>query len=142
MEIMQSNGWVFKNLTNSMSQCMPFTSTVPDVCGMDGSTWYGWGCGNKAGSITTLLRGSGVATLHYGNCGDSGKVNVYLNGTKILSSPPGRKSLQSFDYYDGNELKITDEEGNGIIQIISITFACKGAIYFHVICVLLFYSLS
>ena len=130
MEIMQSNGWVFENLTNNMSQCMPFTSTVQNVCGMDGSAWYGWGCGNKEGSISTILRGSGTATLHYGNCWHSGKVSVYLNNTKILSSPPDTNSLQSFDYHDGNELKIMDDDGTGIIQMINITFTCKGAINF------------
>ena len=127
---MQSNGWVFENLTNNMSQCMPFASIVQDLCAMDGSAWYGWGCSTNVGSISTILRGSGTANLHYGNCWNSGIVNVYLNNEKILSSPPDTNSLQTFDYQDGNELKITDEGGTGLIQIINITFSCKGAIAF------------
>ena len=122
---MQSNGWLFENLTNDMSQCMPFTSVVPDVCG-GRSKWYGWGCGNKVGIISTTLRGSGTVTLHYGNCWNAGMVNVYLNNTRELSSLPSTTVLQSFDYHDGEELEIREEDGNGIIQLIDISFTCKG----------------
>ena len=124
MEIMQNNGWIFDNLTNEMSLCMPFKSNVPEVCG-GRLGWYGWGCGSKKGSISTVLRGSGTVQLHYGNCWNSGIVNVYLNGTKILSSNSETTRLSSFDYRDGERLEITDEN-TGIVHIRNITFNCKG----------------
>ena len=125
---MKSNGWIFENLTSDMSECMPFTSIVSDVCGRD-FNWYGWGCGNINGSVSTILRGSGTATLQYGNCWNAGKVNVYLNNTKIISSRSATVELQTFDYRDGDELKIMEEDGNGIIQIMNISFACKGSTF-------------
>ena len=124
MEVMQNNGWIFENLTDEMSLCMPFKSNVPKVCG--GSLgWYGWGCGSKKGSISTVLRGSGTAQLHYGNCWNEGEVDVYLNGTKILSSDSDSTQVNSFDYRDGEKLEITEVD-TGIIQIRNITFKCKG----------------
>ena len=124
MEVMEPNGWLFKNLTNEMSLCMPFKSNVPEVCG--GSLgWYGWGCGGKKGSISTTLRGTGTAHLHFGNCWNTGMVNVHLNGTKIMSSNADSTHLSSFNYRDGDKLEIT-EVGTGIIQMINITFKCKG----------------
>lgn len=124
MDVMQNNGWMFDNLTNEMALCMPFKSNVPDVCG-GRLGWYGWGCGSSKGSISTVLRGSGTAQLHYGNCWKEGKVDVYLNGTKILSSDADSTQVSSFDYRDGEKLEITDVD-TGIIQIRNITFKCKG----------------
>ena len=121
---MEDNGWIFDNLTNEMALCMPFKSNVPEVCGGN-LGWYGWGCGSKKGSISTVLRGSGTAQLHYGNCWNDGKVDVFLNGTKIVPSDADSTQVSSFDYRDGEKLEIM-EVGAGIIQIRKMTFKCKG----------------
>ena len=127
---METNGWVFENLTSNISYCMPSQSTVQEKCGGKNATnWYGWGCGKNVGAISTVLRGSGTATLHYGNCWNSGMINVYLNNVKISYSLPGTSQRYRFPYNDGYELKIMDEEGNGIINIIDIKFTCKGKSY-------------
>ena len=131
MEVMTSNGWIFENLTKDMALCMPFKSDVPDVCG--GSLgWYGWGCGSKKGSISTILRGSGTANLYFGNCWITGTVNVWLNGNKVTSSNSDTMKLSSFDYRNGDKLEITDED-TGIIQIRNITFKCKGNYCFTIL---------
>ena len=124
---MEENGWKFENLTSNISYCMPFKSTVKEKCwGENGTHWYGWGCGLNVGSISTILRGSGTATLNYGNCGTDGIVNVYLNNVKISYSSPETDLRYKFQYNDGSELKIMDESGGGIIRIIDISFTCKG----------------
>ena len=131
MEVMTSNGWIFENLTKDMALCMPFKSDVSDFCG--GSLgWYGWGCGSKKGSISTILRGSGTAQLYFGNCWNTGKVNVWLNGNKVLSSNSDTMKLSLFDYRNGDKLEITDED-TGIIQIRNITFKCKGNYCFTIL---------
>ena len=56
---------------------------------------------------------------------NTGKVNVWLNGNKVLSSNSDTIKLSSFDYRKGDKLEITDED-TGIIQIRTITFKCKG----------------
>ena len=124
---MEANGWVFENLTSNISHCMPSISPVHRKCGgKNGTHWYGWGCGNNVGSISTSLKGSGTVSLHYGNCWNEGNVIVYLNNVEISRSSPGTSQVYRIPYNDGNELKIMDENGNAIIKIVDITFTCKG----------------
>ena len=126
-DIMEANGWVFENLTSNISYCMPSRPTIKEKCrGENGTHWYGWGCGKNVGAVSITFKGSGTATLNYGNCWDSGRVNVYLNNVKVSYSLPGTTEMYRFPYNDGNELKIMDEEGNAIINIFDITFNCKG----------------
>ena len=124
---MEENGWVFENLTNNISHCMPSVSTIHENCGGENGThWYGWGCGNTVGSISTILKGTGTASLYYGNCWNEGNVNVYVNNEKVSYSTPGVTQVYKIPYNDGDELKLTDEDGNSIINIVDITFTCKG----------------
>ena len=126
-ESMEANGWIFENLTSNISLCMPSISSVHEKCGGENGThWYGWGCGNNVGSISTTLIGSGTVSLHYGNCWNEGNVIVYLDNVEISHSSPGTSQMYRIPYNDGNELKIMDVNGNAIIKIVDITFTCKG----------------
>ena len=137
---MQDKGWTFNNLSSNMSNCLPFENVVPDVCGAN-SNWYGWGCGNSVGTLSTILKGSGIVTLHYGNCWNDGKVNVYRNNTKMTTALPRTTKFYSFDYNNGDELAIREEGGNGIIQLINISFTCKGIYAPNFICIICYYNM-
>ena len=101
--------------------------SVPDVlssCG-GGTKWYGWAGipGNeveKIGSISTVLPASGRLRLRYGNCWNSGKVTVYLNGVFKNSAPPNSDRTTIFYFQAGDELRISDEGPNSIILFNSI----------------------
>ena len=97
--------------------------SVPDVwssCG-GGNKWYGWNGspGNedeKIGSISTILPASGRLRLRYGNCWNSGKVTVYLNGVFKNSAPPNSYRTSIFNFQAGDELMLRDEGHNSIIE--------------------------
>ena len=81
-----------------------------------GSPWFGWKNYLAVGYIKTTLYGSGHASLTFGNCWTSstGTVNLYLDGTMIASAGPTSMKTATFDYSNGNELKL--DENDGIIR--------------------------
>ena len=73
-----------------------------------------WSCfkdRHLLGYIKTTLSGSGRAKLDFGNCyHTSGIVKVFLDNTEIASATNGTASKTvEFDYNDGNELKLVEE---------------------------------
>merc|ERR1711976_1147795 len=78
--------------------------------------WYAWKSGDAAGKMSTTLIAKGKGELDFGNCWNSGVVEVYLDGSKIASAGPGESKVLSFDYNDGSKLEIR-EVNNAIIQI-------------------------
>ena len=104
---MESNGWVFHGTKG---------------CG--NGNWYGdcgtesWYCsGASIGSISTNFKGSGMATLDFGNCYKKGMVMVFVNGVSKSDANENEKSkIIKFKFDAGDELKITEKEG-GIIKL-------------------------
>ena len=113
---MESNGWVF-DVTQSMG------STYANNCGVE--SWYGWTSYTAVGSIETVLQGSGMAILNYGNCYYKGVVKVYLNGNLIsVAGAHVKDKLAEIPFSNGDLLKITEE--SGIIKLNSFEINCPG----------------
>ena len=81
-----------------------------------------WGYTNAApvGYVSATFKGSGIATLNFGNCWKKGITKVYLNGQVVGSAGPFQSSVVArFNYKSGDNLKIA-EENMGIIKINSL----------------------
>jgi len=78
--------------------------------------FYAWKSEDAVGKMSTTLIAKGKGELDFGNCWNSGVVEVYLDGSKIASAGPGESKVISFDYNDGSKLEIR-EVNNAIIQI-------------------------
>ena len=79
------------------------------------SPWFGYKYGQSVGSIKTTLSGSGgQASLTFGNCWPTGTVNLYLDGMIIGSAGPKSTKTVTFEYSNGNELKL-DEVNTAVI---------------------------
>ena len=88
--------------------------------------WFGWKNNNPVGSIKTTLYGIGHASLSFGNCWTSGTVNLYLDGTIIASAHPKSMKTATFDFSNGNKLKL-DEINTGIIRFEDFKISnCEG----------------
>ena len=113
-------GWTFDLISG------PWNSDPSNYGTCSGSPWFGWGHRVSQGSIKTTLYGSGHASLTFGNCWTTGTVNLYLDGTKISSAGPNSMKTATFDYSNGNELKL-DEINTGIIRFEDfISNSCEG----------------
>ena len=94
------------------------------------SNWYCYKLNEHEGSIKTTLFGNGRAKLDFGNCYTSGIVKVFVDNTEIASTTHSTTSKTvEFDYNDGSELKIV-EENAGIImfnsfEVLSCTLTGK-----------------
>ena len=101
------------------------------VCG--NHTFWGYKYGTASGSVSATLKGSGIATLDFGSCGDSGITAVYLkrpflNYVRLGIADGSKRELSkivSFSYEPGYILKI-EEEQTGIIKINSLKLRCTG----------------
>ena len=81
-----------------------------------------WAYTNAApvGYVSAIFKGSGIATLNFGNCWKKGITKVYLNGNAVSSAGPFQSSVVArFNYKSGDNLKIA-EENMGIIKINSL----------------------
>ena len=113
---MESNGWVYHGKKG---------------CG--NGNWYGdcgtesWYCtGSEIGSISTKFKGTGLATLDFGNCykeSKKGMVEVFVKSAKSkkwVSKGDANKNEKSksikLEFSPGDELKITEKNG-GIIKL-------------------------
>ena len=102
------------NFTDSQNREYPGASKC--------TNWYGWTNLEPQGSISTVLKGNGLAKLNFGNCWDGMKpwtksqVKVYLDGKEIQSAKHGQSNvLVEFEYEEGSKLEIR-EMNVGIIQ--------------------------
>ena len=94
----------------------PTQNTGYDVLPYTCQNWYCFKPGTPVGSIKTTLSGNARGKLDFGNCYTGGVVKVFLDNTEIASAPANTTSKTiEFDYYDGNELKLV-EENTGIIM--------------------------
>ena len=123
---MESNGWVFYGKKRCGTGNWYEDSKGQKVCGP--GSWY---CsGSAIGSISTTLRGSGSATLDFGNCYTKGKVVVLLNGQEINGKGKSTANANvkskniTFKFIPGDELKIIEPD-NGIIKLNSFNVKPK-----------------
>ena len=119
---MEANGWTFIRVNNHMNK------QYKQQCAT--KTWYGYGYGkgSNVGQVSAKLKGSGAATLNFGNCFSDGNVEAHLNkrliGVAQKNTP--NKSV-TFAFSSGDVLMI--QEDTGIIKLNSLKFSCKGTAY-------------
>merc|ERR1719197_1534976 len=116
---MRSNGWVI--------DIQYYNQDLDPQCST-GSNFYGWNIQNNVGTLSATLSGQGTATLRFGNCWNAGTVKAYLNDALIDSASPNSQKTVQFSFTDGSSLKLKDENGNSVIQLNGIEFACEAAI--------------
>ena len=90
--------------------------------------WYAYEPGTDRCYMKTKLIGRGKGKLDFGNCWKKsvGVVKVSLDGNVIASAQNGTKKVVEFDFTDGNELKLSEEE-YGIIRFKSFkVLNCQG----------------
>ena len=114
---MQSSGWSVSGPFNGIN-----TLGGKNKC--KSSHFHAYRNGNSVGVVSKIMHGSGSAKLEYGNCWDSGNVNVYLNGKKINSAPKYVQKSVDFSFSDGDKLEVKDEDGNAVIQLIRLRITC------------------
>ena len=114
---MEKNGWIFNTSHSDMVWGR-------NHCG-EGS-WFGLHSGSAEGSVSTTFKGSGTATLSFGNCWTSSayKVSVVING-EIRSEAMGNVMEKeiSFSFNKGDNLII--KEDGAIIKISSLDITCN-----------------
>ena len=76
--------------------------------------------------MSTKLKGYGYATLEFGNCINTGTVQVFLNGKTIGSTATDKKEQKKiqFDFWDGDTLAL--KENSGMILFGGFTYTCTG----------------
>jgi hypothetical protein len=118
-ETMTGQGWKFhdlgpQNALGGKGEC-------------SNMSWHAHGIGNNAGTAEFDFNFSGSILLVYGNCWKSGKTNVYLNGKKIDSAPPNTTAKEvAFGVKKNDKLELKDQEGNAVMQIVSMEVICPG----------------
>ena len=102
------------NFTDSQKRKYPGASNC--------ANWYGWTNFQPEGSISTILKGNGLAKLNFGNCWDGrepwtkSSVKVFLDGKEIKSARHRQVNvLVEFEYQEGSKLEIREIDV-GIIQ--------------------------
>lgn len=79
------------------------------------SGYTGYTNGDNVGGIKFTLKGSGVATLNYGNCWDKGNVKLYINGAyQAKASKKQNKVDYKFAFTKGDVIELKDEDGYDI----------------------------
>ena len=116
---MKKTGWTFKDFDGKKNLAGQNKCTA--------TAWHGYGNEGKVATLSKVLRGSGAATLDFGNCWNAGKTNVYLNGKLLDSAGPKTASKTVlFGYKDGDKLELRDEEGNAVLMTSKLTL-CAAA---------------
>ena len=124
---MELNGWIISTNRPSSGDNIQYH----DICGKSNTqnakianTWYGWAMQDDVGIISASLKGSGDATLRYGNCYLYGTVTVYLDNVEISRAGPGEIHDVSFPYNHGSILKLQEDEG--IIKLHQFNWNCSS----------------
>ena len=112
---MEQNGWIFENLVSKPNK-------YQRQCNND--TWYGWRKDYKIpGIVSATFRGSGTATLTFGNCYNLNTVDVYFNNEKIATANGDeRKKKATFNFYKGSVLRI--EVVRPILKLNALEISC------------------
>jgi len=127
---MSKNGWKIEVPNMKGQNQIDLNSWIHWRCGSETNeveNWYGWKSGASAGTISTILKGSGNLTIDFGNCWSEGEVKVYLDSKLMAAAPKLTKHVvKKFSFNQGALLEIKDEGANSIIRLNSITFECSA----------------
>ena len=131
--VMEGNGWNVdveysnENDWNSIENC----SLV---------TFYGYSPNEIVGTVSANFKGSGEATLAYGNCFRTGYVLVSLNDLELGRVDSNSRANVTFDFSEGDILRIEEFE-SARIKLYRLTFEGCGkllflnsCIYYNVFC--------
>ena len=103
----------------------PFTrrmhcQTIDPVSNCDGG-WYG------RPSVSLTMKGPGVVTLGFGNCGAEGSVIVYKDDVGQARAAGGESSVTAFEIGDTALVKLESTPGsNAIIRVVKVVVHCTG----------------
>ena len=121
------SGWTFDKITDG-SWNHDAESNEGYMC--QSASWFGWNAGFNSGSISTILHGSGKAILDFGNCEsvDDREGNIvvaYQNDKELASVGAGDTHIVEFQFSDGDEIKIT-ENNLAFIQFNDLKIEMQG----------------
>jgi hypothetical protein len=91
--------------------------------------WNAYANGNKQGTLSTTMEGSGTVTIKFRDCWKEGTATVYLNDKQkgvTKNDKKGSQKTVSFKFKNGDKLTFKDTGNNGVLHITSITSKCTG----------------
>ena len=91
-------------------------------CCMEPKTFWGYKHKSPVGVVKATFKGSGKATLNFGNCYEGGVTKAYLNDLEIGSASSYQYPNKTFNFNKGDTLKLTEED-SGIIKINSLSLS-------------------
>ena len=77
-------------------------------------SWIGYKSGDAIGSISSTLHGTGMASITFGNCWETGEVKLLIDGNVISSAGPHSIITSEFQFENSN-MKL-EEHNTGIIR--------------------------
>ena len=121
---MKNNGWA---VDVRFSNTHEWNAEYTENCG--NHTFYGYHGDELVGSVRTAFKGSGNATLIFGNCYKTGSVEVLLNTDRLGSASQEKYKTVSFSYKRGDILTIR-EINTAIIKLYYFGISgCEGMFY-------------
>ena len=119
---METNGWETRDIR--YSNTADWSDDNLRLC--DKHTFYGYICGDHVGEVFAIFKGSGKATLSFGNCYNMGHVIVKLNDKQLsLATANTPKKEITFHYLKHDVLTI-QKIGVAIIKLNSLDLTCNG----------------
>ena len=106
------------------------TCTSGNIYGNSLSTcdgnWFTFASGTPSCYIKTTLNGNGRAKIDFGNCYNNGVAKLFLDGYEIASAGASEANVvKEFDFTDGSELMLTEEQFGTIIFNSFEVLTCK-----------------
>ena len=100
---MRDNGWT---IDVSFSNNNDWSDQYHGNCG--NNTFYGYHGDSPVGMISATFKGSGNATVIFGNCYKNGSVVVLLNNNELERALQEKYKTVSFNYTRGDVLTIKE----------------------------------
>ena len=73
------------------------------------------------------MKGPGVVTLGFGNCGTDGSVIVYKDSVKKAQAASGEQLVTAFEIGDTAEVKLESTPGSkAVISVVKVVVQCTG----------------
>ena len=73
------------------------------------------------------MKGPGVVTLGFGNCGTDGSVLVRVDGVEKAQAASGKQLVTAFEIGDTAEVKLESEPGTkAVISVVKVVVQCTG----------------
>merc|ERR1719201_1046106 len=76
-------------------------------------------------SVSLTMKGPGVVTLGFGNCGTDGSVIVRVGGVEKAQAASGKQLVTAFEIGDTAEVKLESEPGTkAVISVVKVVVQC------------------